>query len=131
MMNIFVKKFLKRFNLVGYNIITCVPSHRASNFNQSALALLIRDVAVSSSYVDGSQLLLRIKDIVPQKTLSYQERCQETHLNSVIVNGDVKGKKIILIEDITTSGSTLKACKKILLDAGAESVICFAFAKTS
>lgn len=131
MINTFFKNFLKKFNLISYNIIACVPSHCKSQINDNALALLIQDVANSSSYIDGSQLLLRNREITPQKKLQFADRCQETHLNSVIVNGDVRGKKIILIEDITTSGSTLKACKKLLLDAGADSVICFAFAKTS
>ena len=55
----------------------------------------------------------------------------ETHLNSIKVNGDVSGKNIILMDDITTSGCSLLACKQLLLDAGANSVICFAFGKNS
>ena len=126
---VFIKNFLKKYNLLGYNIITCIPSHNKSDYNNNPVALMIQDITSNSSYLDGSQLLLRVNQIAPQK---YQkERYEKTHLESIKLNGDVKGKKIILVDDITTSGSSLKACKKILIEAGAESVICFAFCKSS
>lgn len=43
---------------------------------------------------------------------------------------DVKGRRILLIDDVCTSGATLKECVRILLDAGAGSVVCAALAHT-
>ena len=41
----------------------------------------------------------------------------------------VTGKRILLIDDIYTTGSTLSECAKTLMQAGAESVVCVTFAR--
>lgn len=138
--NIFISNFLKKFDndLLDYDIIVCVPSHCMGNYNDNPLARMIEEISKIHIYVndkkkiytDGSQYLLRYKTVLEQKT--QKKRREDTHLDSVKLkeNINVNGKNIILIDDITTSGSSLRACKKILKDAGANEVICFAFGKT-
>lgn len=65
-----------------------------------------------------------------QKTLSKNDRL----LNAIksfepIDNIDVKDRNVFLIDDVMTSGATLNACARILLENGAKSVVFVTFAK--
>jgi predicted amidophosphoribosyltransferase len=40
----------------------------------------------------------------------------------------VKSKRILLVDDIYTTGATMDECAKVLLEAGAESVYCMTLA---
>ena len=42
----------------------------------------------------------------------------------------VQGKRILLIDDIITTGSTLSECARTLREAGAAEVLCAAVART-
>jgi ComF family protein len=42
----------------------------------------------------------------------------------------VRGRRVLLVDDIVTTGATLCECARVLTDAGAESVVCAAVART-
>lgn len=42
---------------------------------------------------------------------------------------DISGDVVLLIDDVTTTGNSLYACKEILLQAGADTVEMFALGK--
>ncbi len=44
-------------------------------------------------------------------------------------NIDIKGDIVLLMDDVTTTGNSLYACKQILLERGADSVEMFALGK--
>jgi predicted amidophosphoribosyltransferase len=45
-------------------------------------------------------------------------------------DGDiVDGKNVLVVDDVATSGATLNACARALLDAGAAKVYCFTLAR--
>ncbi|MBE6659780.1 MAG: ComF family protein [Ruminococcaceae bacterium] len=66
-----------------------------------------------------------------QKQLSAAER-EKNAANSFELSpsADVKGKTVLLVDDVCTTGSSLAACAAILKDAGAARVICAVVAKT-
>ena len=66
-----------------------------------------------------NKVLYKNKNIVPQSTLSKRER--EKNIKRAFKIKDiekVKNKKILIIDDIYTTGSTLNECAKLLLKSG-------------
>ena len=75
--------------------------------------------------------LKKTKTSLDQKDLSSKERFENIR-NSFDINSDfdIKGKTLILCDDIKTTGATLKECSDTLLKAGAKDVYCLCLALT-
>lgn len=71
------------------------------------------------------QHLLDKKTNETQGGKSRQERLNTPQLFKVKENVDIKNKEILLVDDIYTTGTTIKHAKKILLQAGASKVNAF------
>ena len=110
------------------HLIVPVPLHRLRlwqrGFNQAAL--LARDLerlGKGRLVVDG---LVRATYTRPLGNLGQQER-KRILAGSITVNPrrveGLKGAKIILVDDVLTSGATTNACAQALKDAGAAEVI--------
>ncbi|QCR31488.1 ComF family protein [Lysinibacillus sp. SGAir0095] len=54
-----------------------------------------------------------------------EERINAPQIFALKTNQDIQNKEIILVDDIYTTGTTMKHAKRILLEAGAESVTAF------
>ena len=62
-----------------------------------------------------------------QKSLEYAERDVFARSRFSLILGaeeKIKGKKLVLVDDIITSGATVKVCSELLTEAGALDVIC-------
>ena len=69
--------------------------------------------------------LLKRHSNVEQKTLSYTERMKNIDLSFYNPKKlDIKGKTIILMDDVVTSGATLSASARKLRKNGAKNVVC-------
>lgn len=109
----------------GIDVIMPVPLHYTRlvkrRYNQSAL--LGRELAKLSGVRCDSLSLIRHKKTRPQVELSGMERQNNVRdVFSVKKPEAVKGKRILLIDDVLTTGATLKECAKALRKAGARSV---------
>lgn len=84
----------------------------------------------SVKLIDGSNTLERTTAIEPEKQGS---RSIEKHIKSITVKQQfTKNDAIILLDDITTTGYTMNACKKLLIQNGAnaQNIVCAALAQT-
>ncbi len=103
--------------------IVPIPLHKARRrkrgYNQSTLIaeeLCKRyDVAIDESLVE------RISNTKSQRTLGQAQRA-ENIIGAFSVTGDVKDKKILLIDDVFTTGATMNECARVLKCAGASKV---------
>ncbi len=84
-------------------------------------------------YGDESRVLplvFRRSDSEKQKTLGAGERRSNALHSYYMKKGYPAPKKVLLVDDVITTGSTLKAIKRLLLSGGAESVLFCTFAST-
>ena len=78
------------------------------------------------------RLLKKRRNTRAQSTLTKEQRRANVLGAYVCVNKDaVCGKRVLLIDDVFTTGATAQECAKVLLTAGAKSVACAAVASAS
>jgi ComF family protein len=116
------------------SLLMPVPLHprrlRARGFNQSLL--LARCVASRTGADLDFLSLRRTRFTKPQTELRSEERKRNVRKAFEVVKPEaVKGRTILLVDDVATTGSTLSECAKALKRAGANSVLCLVLARTS
>ncbi len=101
---------------------------RQRGFNQALL--LARHLAPQK--VD-SRVLLRIKDTAPQSALKRAQRLgalDDAFAVEPLLAGLLKGKRIVLLDDVMTSGASLSAAARALRAAGASHITGMVIART-
>lgn len=123
-----VRSVIKRSVVVSHNpIFTCVPLHisreRWRGFNQAGI--LAMNISKSLGCRFFPDLVVRKKKTTPQVGLGKRERSK--NLRDVFeVNvdeyGDYMKEKIIIFDDVVTTGTTMKEMAKALKKAGFDNV---------
>lgn len=75
----------------------------------------------------------RSKKVKAQKKLNAKERAKnakKTYVINDLVSDEINGKKVILVDDIVTTGASAAACVSLLIRAGAAAVIVLSVAST-
>ena len=107
-----------------FDIVAPVPLHatrlRERGFNQASL--LAASLSAKTS-IASKRVLQRIRYTTTQTALDRSERMENLH-NAFRLrkNANVRGLRVLLIDDVLTTGSTLSECARILKRAGALSV---------
>lgn len=117
----------------AFDLCTFVPSSKESlkerGYNQAEL--LARDFCKIKD-LPCEELLLKTKETKIQHDLLSVERSGNLAGAIELKNEvDLINKRILLIDDIKTTGSTLNECAKMLLIGGAEEVFCLTVAITN
>lgn len=119
-------RFSEAYPLVKADVITFVPMHKSAEkkrgYNQSRLLA----VEISKRLlVPCDALLIKQRETKRQHDLTAEERTRNLKDVFVTADGiDVKGKTVILCDDIKTTGTTLYECEQVLKQAGAKEVYC-------
>jgi ComF family protein len=112
-------------NPIPCDIIVPVPLHpkrlRDRGFNQSAL-LAFELSKLTGISVNNTSLIRSVYNVQQAKTANVEERRKNVIGIFKVVDVDLREKKVLLIDDVTTSGATLNSCASLLKSAGAASV---------
>ena len=120
------KRVVEGFCDTDFDFVTFVPmtdkAKRKRGYNQSEL--IARGVA-ERLFIPCVEALIKTKDTPSQHHLSAEERRKIP--SDAITHKDgaqIKGKTVLICDDIKTTGSTLLACQRALVKGGAAAVYC-------
>ncbi len=132
-----VSKAIQSYELPLPDLIIPIPLHakrlRWRGFNQSTL--LANDLA--RKLLPDSQLELRDDILIRNRYTSPQMAIKDHHARNLNIKGAftvtdksiIKDKKILLIDDITTTGFTIFECASVLKAAGAKEIYAVVIAR--
>jgi ComF family protein len=116
-----------------FDILTNVPvsvkKRKYRGFDQAELVASALAEKIGIPFASG--LLRRTRDTVVQSSLSIGERranLKGAFSVAASAKDEAAGKRVLLVDDVYTTGSTIDACTEALLAAGAECAAVFAFA---
>ncbi len=116
------------FDAYTFDYITFIPSNGKKLFGFNSSELISRRLA-RRLHCPCAPLLKRTRPTLKQHHLSYEKRI--TNMKdafAVTETAELKGKTVLICDDVKTTGSTLKAAEEALLRGGAERVYCCAVA---
>ena len=117
-----------KMSIPDHNLVTVIPSHWQRRLTRGFDPVwLLANALARKGVIDTPLSTLKTSRRMPYQHL---KRLDERHINSdhFQATESVFGKKILLIDDVITSGSTLNAAAIALRSAGAQSVSGFTVA---
>lgn len=121
--------YLANKHQLNFDVVTFAPmskkARRVRRYNQAEL--LAKSFCEILGIDPPVSTLVKIKETTPQERLTRSERKQNL-VGAYKIDADVKGKVVLVIDDVKTTGSTLNECAKVLKRAGATAVICLTVA---
>jgi ComF family protein len=122
----------RRIDWGQVDAIAPVPLHsrkkREREFNQAAC--LAHALGSEFRVPVCDQALRRVKDTFTQTALDAKGRAANLRNAFVADQGEsIRGKRLVLVDDVFTTGATMDSCARILIKAGARDVVALAVAR--
>ena len=114
-----------------FDAVTFVPVSARRNFSRGYdQARLLAEAAGKAWGVKAEKILWKTRNNRPQSTVkSPEERRRNVEAAYVAPRPALaEGRRFLLVDDVVTTGSTLAACARTLMEAVAASVVCAALA---
>jgi ComF family protein len=113
-------------------IITNVPRNlKTKNLYGFDHAAVLAESLAELMDVRYEKLLKRSLGGKPQKKLDESKRLENVKGRFRAANVDIRGARIVLIEDVMTTGATAAECARILKQGGATEIIFLTLARTA
>lgn len=119
-------KVNKMTNFNNFDIIISVPLHvnkeKIRGYNQSLL--ISKELSKRLGVPEYSRLLSRVRDTGSQSLLPKGKRYYNVKDAFKVCKTElIKGKTVLLVDDIMTTGNTIDECSRVLKAAGAKAVV--------
>lgn len=126
------RSFRRKHDVSAVDLVVPVPLHpkrlHERGYNQSGL--LAGAFAERIGRLCDERSLVRVRDTRHQSRSSGEERRRNLlGAFKVVDRSLVRGRTIVLVDDVMTTGSTLDECSRALYDGGAHRVIRFVLAR--
>lgn len=114
-----------------FDAVTFVPISSWRNFTRGFdQAQLLAQAAAAEWNVPVEKTLQKTRNNPPQSSVKTPAERRANVLGAYRPHpkANIRGQRFLLIDDVLTTGSTITACARTLMAAGAESVVCVALA---
>ena len=119
-----VKWLTDQIKDIKVDMIAIAPGHSVGKHH----GFLQKIVAKMPQHMDGCHLLQRTVEV--EKATEGGPRNQTLHEQTICVDQKKVSGKVVILDDVWTTGSTLRACESVMLKAGAKAVYLYAIGKT-
>ena len=120
-----VRQALPVLRMEHWDLVIPVPLHRLRKsergFNQAER--LARALSKATEIPLDTRYLRRVQETRTQTRLSRKERAENVrHAFAVRKGHDLKGRRVVLVDDVRTTGATTNECARVLQEAGTDEV---------
>lgn len=123
-------QFIECLDISGADAVVAVPLTKRGllerGYNQSML--LAKAVSSKAHAPLLPHAIRKVRETEPQAMLKRDERLRNLR-DAFVADKSVEGMKLVLVDDVMTTGATANECSKALLKAGAKEVFVVTLAR--